>query len=63
MPLADFYSTLPRVGEHVFDYWIRLNKAMDVTEECLKRHGRKVEDSSHEVAIMFVRNCPDSDLA
>lgn len=62
MPLADFYSTLPLLNESVLDYWIRLNKAMDVVEECLERQGKKLENSSHEVAMMFVRHCSDSDL-
>lgn len=46
MPLADFYSTLPTVGENAMDYWIRLNKAVDVAEDCLKRQGRNLEDPS-----------------
>lgn len=35
MPLADFYNTLSTMGENAMDYWIRLNKAVDVAEECL----------------------------
>ena len=63
MPLADFYNTLPVVGECAMDYWIRLHKAVDVAEECLKRQGRKLEDSGREVIMMFVKHCPDSALA
>ncbi|KAK0150690.1 hypothetical protein N1851_008202 [Merluccius polli] len=32
MPLADFYNTLPLAGESPMDYWIRLNKAVDVAD-------------------------------
>lgn len=37
MPLADFYGTVPLAGEDPIEYWIRLNKAADLTEEALKR--------------------------
>ncbi|KAL1268822.1 hypothetical protein QQF64_034185 [Cirrhinus molitorella] len=63
MPLADFYSTLPTVGENAMDYWIRLNKAVDVAEDCLKRQGRNLEDPSKEVTMMFVKHCPDPALS
>lgn len=63
MPLADFYNTLPTVGENAMDYWIRLNKAVDVAEECLKRQGRNLEDPSKEVTMMFVKHCPDPALS
>ncbi|KAI2645971.1 Transposon Tf2-11 polyprotein [Labeo rohita] len=33
MPLADFYSTLPRHGENPVDYWLCLNKAADTSME------------------------------
>ncbi|CAM4273024.1 unnamed protein product [Leuciscus chuanchicus] len=36
MPLADFYNTLPLAGESPMDYWISLNKAVDVADECLR---------------------------
>lgn len=39
MPLADFYNTLPLPGEDAMECWIRLNKTVDVPDECLKRHG------------------------
>ncbi|KAK6488047.1 hypothetical protein HHUSO_G9392, partial [Huso huso] len=42
MPLADFYSTLPVAGENAMDYWIRLNKAVDVADEGLKRQGESM---------------------
>lgn len=36
MSLADFYNTLPVPGEDAMDYWIRLNKTVDVADEkCL----------------------------
>lgn len=63
MPMADFYGTVPRAGEGVMDYWIRLNKAIDVADECLRRRGRCVEDSSAEVVMMFISHCPDPGLA
>jgi hypothetical protein len=40
MPFADFYATLPLTNEP-FDYWLRLNRAMEVAEDCLK-NTRKV---------------------
>lgn len=39
MPLADFYSTMPVAGENPFEYWIRLNKAVDAAEEGLSRRA------------------------
>ena len=63
MPLADFYSTLPRQKEEALDYWVRLNKAADVADECLRRQGKKMEGMNKEVAMMFVRHCPDQSLA
>lgn len=35
MPMRDFYNTVPHHGESAMEYWIRLNKAIDVAEECL----------------------------
>ncbi|XP_046728046.1 uncharacterized protein LOC124400339 [Silurus meridionalis] len=63
MPLADFYSTLPKHGENPVDYWLRLNKAADIANECLGAQGRKMDNLNSEVAMMFVRNCPDTELA
>lgn len=63
MPLADFYNTLPRTHENPVDYWVRLNKAADIADECLQRQGKRMEDLSKEVAMMFVRNCPDPSLS
>ncbi|KAK0130952.1 hypothetical protein N1851_034367 [Merluccius polli] len=63
MPLADFYNTLPLTGESPMDYWIRLNKAVDVADECLRRQGRNIEDPSHKVTMMLVKHCPDPALA
>lgn len=63
LPLQDFYSTLPLQKENAVDYWIRLNKAADMAEEGLKRQGRRVEDMGDEIARMFVKHCPDTDLA
>lgn len=63
MPLADFYSTLPRVRESPIDYWVRLNKAADAAEECLQRQGRDMGDLTKEVALMFVRHCNEPALS
>lgn len=63
MPLADFYSTLPRAHESPIDYWLRLNKAADVAEECLQRQGKGMENLNKEVAMMFVRHCNEPSLS
>ncbi|KAJ8361872.1 hypothetical protein AAFF_G00416000 [Aldrovandia affinis] len=63
MPMKDFYATMPRDSESVMDYWIRLNKAIDVADECLRRRGKGVEDPSAEVVMMFICHCPDPSLA
>lgn len=63
MPLADFYNTLPMPGEDAMEYWIRLNKTVDVVDECLKRQGRSIDDPGHEVSMMFIKHCPDQSLA
>ncbi|XP_073727747.1 uncharacterized protein [Misgurnus anguillicaudatus] len=63
MPLADFYGTVPLAGEDPVEYWVRLNKAVDLTEEALRRLGRRMEDPCQEAAMMFVKYCPDPTLA
>lgn len=63
MPLADFYGTLPAPGETAMEYWIRLNKAVDIADECLRRQGRNIEDPNREVTMMFVKYCPDHSLS
>lgn len=63
LPLADFYAVLPLTGESALDYWIRLNKAAEMTEQCLVSKGEPATDLSHHAVIMFVRNCPDRELA
>lgn len=63
LPLADFYSTLPRPGESPVDYWLRVNRAADLADEGLCRQGRRMENSGEEVARMFVKHCPDSELS
>ena len=55
LPLADFYATLPK---HTV-YWIRLNKATELALEGLHRQGKQTENMYGEVALMFVRHCPD----
>lgn len=63
MPMADFYNTRPLPEENAMEYWIRLNKAIDTADECLKRQGRSVECPGHEVLMMFIKYCPDPVLA
>lgn len=63
LPLHDFYTTLPQPQEDPYDYWLRLNRAADVTAECLREQGKSQGDLSGEATRMFVRNCPSTDLA
>lgn len=37
MPMADFYNTRPQQNEGVMEYWIKLNNAVDIADECLRR--------------------------
>lgn len=63
LPLADFYSTLPRPGESPVDYWLRVNRAAELADEGLCRQGRRMENQNEEVARMFVKYCPDPELS
>ncbi|KAL0148047.1 hypothetical protein M9458_056662, partial [Cirrhinus mrigala] len=63
MPMADFYNTVPRTNESPMDYWIRLNKAIDVADECLRRRNKSIEDPAAEAVMMFISHCPDPSLA
>lgn len=63
MPMADFYNTFPKVDESPMDYWIRLNRAIDVADECLCGRNKCVEDPAAEAVMMFVSHCPDPGLA
>lgn len=63
VPLADFYSTLPREQEDPYEYWLRLNRAADVAASCLVEQGKIFDNPSVEVARMFIRHCPCRDLA
>ncbi|KAL7839962.1 hypothetical protein SRHO_G00266200 [Serrasalmus rhombeus] len=63
LPLADFYSTLPRQKENPVDYWIRVNKAADLAVEGLHRQGRGMENMTEEITRMFIKHCPDPELA
>ena len=63
LPLADFYSTLPRPSESPVDYWLRVNRAADLADEGLRRQGRRMENSNEEIARMFVKHCPDPELS
>lgn len=63
LPLADFYTTLPGKGEDAFDYWLRLNRAVDLAIERLKEQGKSLDSPSTEVTRMFIKNCPSTELA
>ena len=63
VPLADFYSTLPKDQEDPYDYWLRLNKAADLATDCLRGQGKTLDNPEMEVTRMFIRNCPCKDLA
>lgn len=63
LPLADFYATHPEVDESPVDYWVRLNTAAEHADRHLQKNGGKMENMSVEVAMMFIRNCPNSDLS
>ncbi|KAK0150419.1 hypothetical protein N1851_008482 [Merluccius polli] len=43
LPLADFYAVQPLAGESPLNYWVRLNKSAEVTEQCLVSKGDKVK--------------------
>lgn len=63
LPLADFYTTLPRGNEDAYDYWLRLNQAADVAAGRLKEQGKELHCPSLEVTRMFIKNCPSKELA
>ena len=63
LPLADFYSTLPRPSESPVDYWLRVNRAADLADEGLRRQGRQMDSSDEEIARMFVKHCPNPELS
>ncbi|XP_055717354.1 uncharacterized protein LOC129810649 [Salvelinus fontinalis] len=63
MPLADVYSTLPVEGETPFDYWIRLNRAIEVAEDCLKRQNKELDNPSRVLTVMFIKHCPNPELS
>ncbi|XP_047668546.1 uncharacterized protein LOC125141051 [Tachysurus fulvidraco] len=62
-PLADFYATQPKLNEHPVDYWVRLNEAAELADVHLQRCGSKMANMSSEIAMMFIRNCPNPDLS
>lgn len=63
MPLADFYFSLkPQPTETAVDYWIRLNKFIDIAEDGLKRQGKTLDSPSCEVTVMFYHS-PDTELS
>ncbi|KAL2091609.1 hypothetical protein ACEWY4_013872 [Coilia grayii] len=62
MPLADFYAPRPYHKESPVDYWVRFNTLAEHANEHLQSNGSKMENMSSEIAMMFIRNCPDPDL-
>ncbi|KAL6491554.1 hypothetical protein MHYP_G00018990 [Metynnis hypsauchen] len=62
LPLADFYATCPNPKESPVDYWVRLNIAAEAADSHLQKQGSKMENMNSEIAMMFIRNCPDPDL-
>lgn len=63
LPLADFYATQPTAKETPVDYWVRLNTAAETADRHLKLQGSKMDNMNAEIAMMFIRNCPDPSLA
>lgn len=63
LPLADFYATQPMANETPVDYWVRLNTAAENADKHLKDQGSSLNKMDTEIAMMFIRNCPDSSLA
>lgn len=51
MPLANFYDTKPCPTETAVDYWIRLNKAIDIAMEGLQKQGKTLDNPSCEVTV------------
>ncbi|XP_054649004.1 uncharacterized protein LOC129190385 [Dunckerocampus dactyliophorus] len=63
LPLADFYATQPRSKETPVDYWVRLNTAAETADRCLRQQGGRIDNMDAEIAVMFIKNCPDPSLA
>ncbi|XP_073790010.1 uncharacterized protein [Danio rerio] len=63
LPLADFYTTLPGPDEGAYEYWLRLNRAVDVAADRLKEQGKVLDCPGTEVTRMFIRHCPCKELA
>lgn len=63
VPLADFYSTLPKENEDPYEFWLRLNRAADSVASCLKEQGKTFDNPNVEITRMFIRHCPNRELA
>ncbi|XP_061733501.1 uncharacterized protein LOC133536867 [Nerophis ophidion] len=63
LPLADFYTTLPKANEGAYDYWLRLNQAADIAADRLEEQGKNLDCSAIQVTRMFIKNCPSRDLS
>lgn len=46
LPLADFYTTLPKSNEDAYDCWLRLNQAADVAADRLNKQGKELQPRS-----------------
>ena len=54
---------MPRPKENPVDNWLRINRAANLADEGLRRQGRQMENTAEEVKRMFVKHCPDPELA
>lgn len=63
LPLADFYARQPKAKESPVDYWVRLNFAAERANNHLECSGGHMENMSREIAMVFIRNCPDPELS
>jgi hypothetical protein len=50
-------------GDTPFDYWIRLNRAIEVAEDCLKRQNKELNNPSGVLTVMFIKLCPNPELS
>ncbi|KAL6479142.1 hypothetical protein MHYP_G00125750 [Metynnis hypsauchen] len=63
LPLTDFYATQPKDKESPVSYWVRLNSAAERANNYLQCNGGGMENMDAEIAMMFIQNCPSSDLS
>ena len=56
-------ATQPTVKDTLVDYWARLNTVAEAADRHLKPQGGKMDSMDTEIAMMFIRTCPDPSLA